>query len=133
MTLLKACADCGDLTDRARCTTCRPPDHELSASRRGYDSAWVRLSRRARRLQPWCIDCGTSADLTVDHSTQAWERHAAGLEIRLEDVAVVCRPCNSRRGRARPTPGDPSGEGQRPPGKAKCASHLGIILNKEVG
>lgn len=122
MSLLKACADCGDLTTRARCTACRPPDHELSASRRGYDSAWVRLSRRARRLQPWCIDCGTSSDLTVDHSVEAWLAHKAGREITLDMVEVVCRACNTRRGRARPTPGDPPRDGLRPSGKAKFVS-----------
>ena len=137
MSLLKACADCGDLTTRARCTTCRPPDHEgKSSTARGYDSAWRRLSRRARRLQPFCTDCGATTELSVDHTPQAWERHERGLEIRLEDVAVVCITCNNRRGAARgpQTRGsDPLRRGQSPSGKAFSRSHLGIILNKEVG
>jgi 5-methylcytosine-specific restriction endonuclease McrA len=52
-------------------------------------------------LQPFCLDCGTVDDLTVDHLPQAWERREQGLAVRLEDVEVVCRVCNSRRGAAR--------------------------------
>ncbi|HLS32341.1 MAG TPA: hypothetical protein VK039_02020, partial [Brevibacterium sp.] len=48
-----------------------------------------------------CEDCGRHDDLTTDHSPQAWERRAAGLPIRLRDVSVVCRRCNSERGAAR--------------------------------
>lgn len=132
MSLLKACADCGDLTTRARCTSCRPPDHEgKSSTQRGYDSAWQRLSRRARRAQPFCTDCGTTKDLSVDHTPQAWERHEAGLEIRLEDVAVVCVTHNNRRGAARGpnTRGSaPLRDEQSPSGKAKFESEIGSHL-----
>ena len=40
-------------------------------------------------------------DLTTDHSPTAWKRREAGLAIRLRDVSVVCRRCNSERGAAR--------------------------------
>lgn len=100
----KPCITCGEPTDGTRCPACRPTTtHTLSASRRGYDAAWQRLSRQARRLQPFCSDCGATEDLTTDHSREAWERKASGLAIRLDDVDVVCRSCNGRRGRARPT------------------------------
>lgn len=59
------------------------------------------MSKRARRLQPWCSDCGTVEDLSADHSVEAWARRAEGKAIRLQDIEVVCRSCNSRRGRAR--------------------------------
>jgi 5-methylcytosine-specific restriction endonuclease McrA len=123
--MLKPCLDCGDLSERSRC-----PEHDratpkASSTVRGYDTPWRRLSERARRLQPFCDDCGTSADLTVDHTPEAWRRRAAGLEIRLQDVAVVCRSCNAKRGRARPeTWGDGVAEGRRrPTGKAEFRSH----------
>lgn len=133
MTLLKACATCGDLTDRARCTECRPPDPRPSGTKRGYDAAWQRLSKRARRRQPFCTDCGTTEDLSVDHSPEAWAAHDAGREVTLDLVTVVCRPCNSRRGAAR----GPQTRGSAPPspevspsGKAKFesenASHFGV-------
>lgn len=125
MSLLKACSDCGELTDRARCAACRPRDPRPSGTQRGYDSAWQRLSKRARRLQPFCTDCGTTADLSVDHSPEAWRRHEAGLEIRLVDVEVVCVRCNSRRGAARgpnTRRGDPLRPEVSPSGKANFQS-----------
>ncbi|WP_409485131.1 hypothetical protein [Arsenicicoccus dermatophilus] len=110
---MRPCLRCGEPTAGSHCEEHRPkhypkaPGHE-----RGYDWAWVKLSRRARRLSPLCEDCGATTDLTTDHSPRAWERKAAGLPIRLEDVAVVCRSCNSKRGRARPvTDGDDLGGG----------------------
>lgn len=76
-----------------------------SAASRGYDSAWRRLADRAKRAQPFCSDCGhwgsNGNPLTVDHSVQAWDRRSVGLPIRLCDVDVVCRRCNSARGPAR--------------------------------
>lgn len=68
---------------------------------RGYDNHWARLSKRARELQPFCSDCGRTDDLTADHSERAWQRRAAGKSVRLKDIDVVCRGCNSDRGAAR--------------------------------
>lgn len=48
-----------------------------------------------------CEDCGSPYDLTTDHSAEAWRRRELGKVIRLRDVAVVCRRCNSERGAAR--------------------------------
>lgn len=99
---LRPCLDCGEPTDAPRC-----PAHALPAppkrptTARGYDQPWRLLSEKARRLQPFCTDCGTTDDLTTDHSPEAWARKEAGKPIRLQDVTVVCRPCNSRRGAAR--------------------------------
>ena len=93
-----ACLDCGE-----PCTGPRCPDHEqLGPRRRGYDRTWQLLSERARRLQPFCSDCGTGEDLTCDHSPEAWARRARGQVIRLKDIQVFCRGCNTRRGRSRP-------------------------------
>lgn len=130
---MRPCLDCGEVTDTGtRCSACRPPDHELSPHQRGYDAAWRRLSRRARRLQPFCSDCGAVDDLTTDHSPEAWKRHAAGREITLDLVAVVCRSCNGKRGRARPTPGDPGPDGQAPPVKAQFESENGSQLGRPL-
>lgn len=102
--ILRPCLRCGELTELNYCA-----EHEPEPTRRyrgtvaehGYDGAWKRLSRRARRLQPFCSDCGATEDLTADHSPEAWQRKAEGLPIRLVDIDVVCRACNSRRGPAR--------------------------------
>ena len=123
MNLLKPCLECGDLTDGVRCTEHQVTTIEIKATStaRGYGTSWRKLSERARRMQPWCSDCGTDEDLTTDHSPEAWRRHDAGLPIRLSDVAVVCRSCNGKRGKAR------GGEVPRPlpdpVGKAEFGSH----------
>lgn len=99
----RPCLTCGQSSAGTYC-----PEHGGSAQgigtphARGYDKAWYRLSRRARRLQPFCEDCGALADLTTDHKPEAWERRAEGKPIRLQDVAVVCRGCNTARGSSRP-------------------------------
>lgn len=111
------CAECGspyEMDGIGRCEECRPrrdygTERKIFPSRRdrsnrhahGYDNEWQRLSQRARRRQPWCSDCGSPDDLTADHSTEAWRRKQSGKSIRLRDVDVVCRSCNSTRGAAR--------------------------------
>ena len=106
---LRPCLDCGEPTTGPRC-----PEHTLdtkpTAHKRGYDDRWTRLSKRARRLQPFCTDCGGTEDLQTDHTPEAWARKAAGKPIRLQDVEVVCGPCNRARGAAR----GPSTRGDAP-------------------
>jgi len=105
VTLMKPCLVCGEVSEGRRCPAHTPSATALrrsSAQERGYDAEWQRLSRRARRLQPWCSDCGTEEGLTADHLPSAWDRKARGLVLRLEDVDVVCGPCNVRRGSSRP-------------------------------
>lgn len=100
----RPCTVCGEPCDGYRCDEHQPPaPPKRSAHARGYDYTWAKLSERARRLQPFCTDCGTTIDLTTDHLPIAWERKLSGKPIRLQDVAVVCRSCNGKRGRARPT------------------------------
>lgn len=101
---MKPCLVCGEPSNGPRC-----PEHPKERLNRpkersralGYTTTWDKLSKRARRLQPWCSDCGTSDNLSCDHTPEAWRRHDAGKTIRLQDVDVVCMPCNIRRGKAR--------------------------------
>lgn len=100
--MLSTCATCGDLTEGTYCAQHRPKDNRGKNRRHaGYDAAWDRLSARARRLQPFCSACGATTDLTGEHTPQAWERKAAGKPIRLQDIDVLCRSCNSKAGAAR--------------------------------
>lgn len=112
--MMTVCGTCGTPYEedhgQGQCEQCRPKrDYRYddvrtgkgTAKQRGYDQHWRKLSRRARRLQPFCSDCGRTDDLTADHSTTAWQRHEQGLPIRLEDIDVVCRGCNADRGAAR--------------------------------
>lgn len=113
---LTACIECGNLTEGARCDHHRLKKIDIrSARRRGYTTAWDRLSRRARRLQPFCTDCGATSNLETDHSPEAWERHDQGLPVRLQDVEVVCADCNRARGSARPWGVDPARTFREPP------------------
>lgn len=116
--MMRPCVTCGELSQTTRCPDHTPtPYPKAPTAERGYGAAWQRLSRRARAIQGYCSDCGTTDDLTTDHSEQAWARAERGLPIRLVDVDVVCRTCNGRRGQARPirdTPSvvlDPGGKG----------------------
>jgi 5-methylcytosine-specific restriction endonuclease McrA len=97
---MRPCLDCGEPADGPRC-----PEHTVdtkpAAAQRGYDHAWTKLSKRARRLQPFCLDCGSTEDLQCDHTPEAWARKAAGKPIRLQDVQVLCGPCNRDAGAAR--------------------------------
>lgn len=113
--VLKPCLSCGEPTDAGSyCDDCQPkraPRPPRASRSAGYDTAWDLLSKRARRLQPWCSDCGATAKLACDHSPEAWRRHDAGLPIRLVDVDVVCARCNNRRGAARGS--DQGGQGSQ--------------------
>jgi 5-methylcytosine-specific restriction enzyme A len=107
---LRACMNCGQPTRMTRCVPCGAEQAKRwraargpmpSSVARGYDQSWRKLSIRARRAQPWCSDCGTTDDLTVDHTPEAWEAKAAGRPITPDLVSVCCRACNSKRGAAR--------------------------------
>ena len=100
---MRPCVDCGELTEGTRCAEHTEPHHgpKPSAQARGYDAAWRKLSERARVLQPFCSDCGATEDLQTDHTPEAWARREAGKRLRLQDVDVLCGPCNRARGAAR--------------------------------
>ncbi|MCK1804074.1 hypothetical protein MTQ12_13615 [Brevibacterium sp. R8603A2] len=103
--LFKPCITCGLPGPDRYCPEHTPARRmpKESPRKRGYDSTWDRLSIRARKAQPFCLDCGRTDDLTTDHSAEAWERYEQGKVIRLEDVAVRCRSCNSMKGDPRNT------------------------------
>ena len=125
----KPCLVCGEPSTQTRCD-----EHKLAQRRkptrvRGYGTTWRKLSERARRLQPWCSDCGARADLQCDHSPEAWEAHDEGRTITLDLVDVVCGPCNRRRGAAR-------GDGvvrPRSDSAGKAQRQLGMVLNSGGG
>ena len=129
----KPCIVCGEPAAYERCYEHRLPSRQTSSAHsRGYDAAWVKLSKRARRLQPWCSDCHTTEDLTCDHTTEAWVRKAKGLPIRLEDVDVVCRSCNTRRGRARPTGDTPPEAEQALRGNTDFGTHTSATSRSDA-
>lgn len=90
--------DCAAEQDRA---TPRPP-RGRNSRRDGYTTSWELVSKKARRMQPYCSDCGREENLTADHLPSAWDRYHQGLPIQLIDVDVVCNACNTDRGSSRP-------------------------------
>ncbi len=102
---MRPCLTCGNPSSASYCTEHepRPWQHRDGNARdRGYSTAWDKLSRRARRLQPFCSDCGATRDLQLDHTQRTWERVDAGKVVRLRDTGgVVCAACNRRRGAGR--------------------------------
>ncbi|MBS1691924.1 MAG: HNH endonuclease [Actinobacteria bacterium] len=96
---LKPCLVCGQPGRRNRCPEHLPkrPNKHLPRHHPHMNGGrWKRLSVAARRRQPWCLDCGAVADLTVDHVIPIAEAPELAYEPR--NLAVRCRPCNSRRG-----------------------------------
>jgi len=98
--MMKVCAECGEPATSTYCAEHTPKRAPFRA--RGYGAGWDKLSREARKRQPFCTDCGTTDNLTADHLPQAWQRVAEGKRPRLLDVEVVCGPCNNRRAAHRP-------------------------------
>lgn len=107
----KPCLSCGDLSEQSRCAECstqhdtarlrgreKSPEQKQRDRKKYGSPAWRNLSARARRLQPWCSDCGSRDDLTCEHTAQAWARIEQGKPLRLRDVDVLCRSCNAKRG-----------------------------------
>ena len=99
---MRLCVVCGEPSEQSRCDEHQLDDQRLDYRARGYDTRWSRLSEQARRLQPFCTDCGSTVNLTADHLPIAWRRKAQRKPLRLKDIDVVCNDCNVRRGSSRP-------------------------------
>lgn len=132
---LRPCLACGEPTPDTRCAEHQPPrPPKPSARTRGYSAAWDRLSKQARKLQPFCLDCGSTEDLQADHTPQAWAAKAEGKRIKLSMIDVVCGDCNRARGAARGnavTRGDTPPEAHQDPlGKARKAMKTTMVVNK---
>ena len=95
----RPCIACGEvISTGTRCSTCTPADTKKprKIAHAGTDNQWRRLSLRARRMQPFCIDCHTDQDLTADHIIPV--DIAPELAHTTENITVRCRPHNSARG-----------------------------------
>ena len=78
---------CGTLIEKKGaenyCKACKPA--EKPANKRYNTAEWRKISKAARKAQPWCTWCQTSKDLTVDHVLAG--SMAGG-------IMVLCRSCN---------------------------------------
>jgi 5-methylcytosine-specific restriction protein A len=105
----RPCLDCGALTrNPSRCDAhqaawqARHDARRGSSTQRGYDSRWRRTAAAAvaaHRAQygDWCpgwqVAAHPATDLTGDHITPK----ARGGTDDPDNVAVLCRSCNSRK------------------------------------
>ena len=99
MTLPRPCAGCGKIVRASRCAECKRIRERArpSRSQRGYDAKWNKLSKQLRQLHPWCKECGTTKDLTVDHIIPLVDLHPE-LRYEISNLQVLCRKCNSSKG-----------------------------------
>ena len=61
-----------------------------STAQGGYGRAWQELRKAQLARQPYCADCGATADLTVDHIVPL----ARGGRGELSNLQTLCRRCN---------------------------------------
>lgn len=74
----------------------RPRHHQPNRAWRST-ARWRHLRALIVEAQPWCTTCGSTTDLTVDHTTPV---HHGGAIYDPINLQVLCRPCNSRKGAA---------------------------------
>jgi 5-methylcytosine-specific restriction protein A len=93
---MKPCLDCGVPASGSRC---RRHQREYERRRgtpaeRGYDETWRLNVRVAITAQPFCSSCRSTTDLTGDHIVPL----SRGGTNRADNIRVLCRSCNSRKG-----------------------------------
>lgn len=96
---LRPCLACGEPVAGSYCEDCQPArpsssERDKPAVHRN-PAAWKALSKRVRRLQPWCLDCGATEHLQGDHIIPV--KIAPELALVVENVTVRCATCNGRR------------------------------------
>ncbi len=100
---LKPCKDCGEPVEHTRCPDCaREVQRPESSKNREHVafanlSRWKNLSKRVRRIQPWCDVCGTDQRLQANHVISTKER--PDLTYAMENLSVLCAKHNGGRGR----------------------------------
>lgn len=145
--MLKPCLDCGEPSEGTRCDEHRRAqvrDRSRARTRRTDTARWKRLSRRLRKLSPFCEFCGATDTLSVDHIIPVSQR--PDLEYVIDNCRILCRSCNSARGdrvtdderaavlqRIATRGGAPTRSDLPTSGKSKFGSHMRTILNKEGG
>ena len=96
---LKPCLKCGEPCPEGRCDEHRvkeAPKRQTPQRLTRSRSTWINLSRRLRRIQPWCSIPGcTDTDLTVDHIVPLAK---GGDPYALTNLQVLCRSHNAAKG-----------------------------------
>lgn len=93
--LMQPCVTCGDLSMKNRCEAHQLPSAPKNRSKHvahANRSRWKNLSRRLRKMSPFCEMCGAKDDLTVDHIVRVTDRPEWTYEV--DNCRVLCRRCN---------------------------------------
>lgn len=89
---------CPNLTDSRYCEVHKQPDR-LSATKRGYNSKWRRLSKQYLRKHPMCARCmqqGRYVPATVvDHIIP--HRGDSALMWDESNWQALCKPCHDKK------------------------------------
>lgn len=96
----RPCLDCSEaIPSGTRCSGCKPPAPPKVRPRghpHANGGAWKRISKAARKAQPFCLDCGRTDKLHADHIIPYSVRPDLALEQL--NITVRCEVCNGRRG-----------------------------------
>ena len=93
--LMQPCVQCGEISDRNRCEQHLLPSTQKDRTKHvayANRSRWKNLSRRLRKMSPFCEMCGAKDDLTVDHIVRVTDRPEWTYEV--DNCRVLCRRCN---------------------------------------
>jgi 5-methylcytosine-specific restriction endonuclease McrA len=98
--LHRPCANCDEVIDNGSyCSACKPKDNRPNRSHLLLHTArWEHLSKRLRKLSPFCENCSNTKHLSVDHIIPVNER--PDLIFALPNLRVLCMECNRERGNA---------------------------------
>lgn len=91
----KPCIKCGEPSPGTHCPGCRPTDTRTTRDRKN-NAQWKNLSKRLRRLSPFCEFCGATEQLSVDHILPVSDYPE--LTYATENCRVLCKQCNGKRG-----------------------------------
>lgn len=94
----RPCLKCGVvIAAGSRCSECRPRQQYQRGTkgRTATDWRWRKTSQRLRKASPFCEECASTTDLTVDHRVPI---SRGGAVYAIKNLAVLCRQCNARKG-----------------------------------
>lgn len=103
----RPCLRCGELSPESYCPEHRRERWNRRVSRSSeYGPNWTALSRKCRKLQPWCTQCGSTEQLETHHTVEAWLKlkHVGALTFSDAEkglLIVLCHRCNVAAGAAR--------------------------------
>ncbi len=96
--IARPCLSCGDvISSGSHCPDCKPADRPRPKGHVHTNTTkWKNLSKKLRRMSPFCEFCSATERLTVDHILPVSDYEE--LAYAVENLRVLCHTCNSKRG-----------------------------------